>query len=55
MPSMEAHEIIKAIEICNNLGVDARLFQLSAKTYSKPSLSRFMPAKSTNPYPLPRM
>jgi lipopolysaccharide/colanic/teichoic acid biosynthesis glycosyltransferase len=37
MPSAEVYEIKKALEICNSVGVDARLFQLSATTYSKPS------------------
>jgi UDP-GlcNAc:undecaprenyl-phosphate GlcNAc-1-phosphate transferase len=37
MPSVEAHEIKKVLEICASLGVDAKLFQLSATTYSKPS------------------
>ena len=36
MPSAEVYEIKKALEICDNLGVDAKLFQLSATTYSKP-------------------
>jgi lipopolysaccharide/colanic/teichoic acid biosynthesis glycosyltransferase len=37
MPSVAAHDIKKALETCDNLGVDAKLFQLSATTYSKPS------------------
>lgn len=37
MPSVAAHDIKKALEICDNLGVDAKLFQLSATAYSKPS------------------
>ena len=35
MPSAEVYEIQKALEICDSLGVDAKLFQLSATTYSK--------------------
>jgi lipopolysaccharide/colanic/teichoic acid biosynthesis glycosyltransferase len=37
MPSAAVHEIKKALEICDGLGVDVKLFQLSATAYSKPS------------------
>jgi lipopolysaccharide/colanic/teichoic acid biosynthesis glycosyltransferase len=37
MPSAEIFEIRRALEICDSVGVDAKLFQLSAKTYSKPT------------------
>ncbi len=37
MPSAEVDEINKALEICDSVGVDAKLFQLSATIYSKPS------------------
>jgi lipopolysaccharide/colanic/teichoic acid biosynthesis glycosyltransferase len=37
MPSIEVHEIEKALKICDSLGMDAKLFQLSAMTYLKPS------------------
>lgn len=36
MPSAEAYEIKKALEICDSLGVDAKMFQLSATSYSQP-------------------
>ena len=35
MPSAEVYELQKALEICDGLGVAAKLFQLSATTYSK--------------------
>jgi lipopolysaccharide/colanic/teichoic acid biosynthesis glycosyltransferase len=34
MPSAAVHEIKKALEICDNLGVDVKLFELSATAYS---------------------
>jgi lipopolysaccharide/colanic/teichoic acid biosynthesis glycosyltransferase len=37
MPSVEVYRIKQALEICDSLGVEAKLFQLSATSYSKPS------------------
>ena len=40
MPSTEVCEIKKALEICDSVGVDTKLFQLSATTYCQPSPDR---------------
>ena len=37
MPSAQVDEINKALEICDNVGVNAKLFQLTATPYSKPA------------------
>jgi FlaA1/EpsC-like NDP-sugar epimerase len=37
MPSAEVYDIKKALEICDSLGVEAKLFQLSATPYSTAS------------------
>jgi lipopolysaccharide/colanic/teichoic acid biosynthesis glycosyltransferase len=38
MPSVAIHEIFQALEFCYKLGVEAKLFHLSAMTYANPSL-----------------
>jgi hypothetical protein len=40
MPSAGIHQIRQALEICHNLGVEAKLFQLSTTPYSNPSPSQ---------------
>ncbi len=54
MPSAEVYEITKALEICDSVGVAAKLFQLSATTYSKPSLDQVYSSQVDKSLSLPK-